>query len=161
MTRNIQASLLFRKNTPGRRLTSIKNLSKYPGQLYTFQYTSYGPVLSKQRPNKDKRPLLLLAVRNGEKVWKAKNGKRYVYGFNLNYLSPMRRLSVIKDIIKMVTDRPGEQYSYQDIKTALNLPSSKEDSIFRKYDVRGSKLRYLKEVDLDTYASYLEESLGV
>ena len=159
MAKKVQASLTFRKNTPGERLASIRQMSRYEGQLYSFQYTSFGPRLRKPRPNVDKRPLLLLALKNGEKVWKAKNGQRYIYGFNLNYLPPHRRLKVVEDLIEIFNDSPGVGFDYERIRATLDLPSAKEASIFRKYDVRGSKLRYLKQVDLDTYAGYLRDSL--
>lgn len=159
MARKVQASLTFRKNTPGDRLASIRQMSKYEGQLYTFQYTSFGPNLKKPRPNTDKRPLLLLALKDGSKVWKAKNGKSYIYGFNLNYLPPYRRLKVIESLMEIFDENPGEGFDYDRIRATLDLPSAKEASIFRKYDVRGSKLRYLKQVRLDTYAGYLRGSL--
>lgn len=160
MPRKVQSSLTFRKNTPGARLASIRQMSRYEGQLYTFQYTSYGPVLCRPRPNTDKQPLLLLAYKDGEEVWKAANGRRYIYGFNLNYLPPRRRLQVIRTLIKEFADKPGKSFSYNDIKGILDIPTSTENSIFRKYDVRGSKLRYLKQVDLDTYEDYLRKSLN-
>lgn len=159
MPRKIQSSLEFRKGTPGRSLASIRNMAKYIGQLYTFSYTSYGPTKTKRRPNLDKQPLLLLAYRDGSKVWKAKNGKSYIYGFNLNYLEGHRRLEVIRNLKDAFAEKPGRTLSYQELKNELNLPEGKEDSIFRKYDVRGSKLRFLKEVDLNTYESYLDEAL--
>ena len=159
MARKVQASLSFRKNTPGDRLASIRQMSKYEGQLYTFQYTSYGPLPSKPRPNIDKRPLLLLAFKDGDKVWKAKNGRSYIYGFNLNYLPPYRRLKVIEQLSEIFEETPGIAFDYNTIRATLDLPSAKEASIFRKYDVRGGKLRYLKQVRLDTYAGYLRDSL--
>lgn len=158
MARKVQASLTFRKNTPGDRLASIRQMSEYEGQLYTFQYTSFGPNLRKPRPNVDKRPLLLLALKDGGKVWTAKNGKRYIYGFNLNYLNPARRLEVVQQLSEIFTKNKGVGFDYKMIVSILDLPSSKEQSIFRKYDVRGSKLRYLKEVNLDTYVEYLRNS---
>jgi len=159
MTRKVQASLSFRKNTPGQRMASVKQMAKYGGQLYTFGYTSWGPSPKKKNPNKDKNPLLLLAVRDGTKVWRARNGKSYIYGFNLNYLEPRRRLEVIQNLAVVFSEHSGETMSYAQIKGAIDLPTAKENSIFRKYDVRGSKLRRLKQVDLNTYASYLGESL--
>ena len=174
--RKIQVSLSFRKNTPGRRMASIRQMSAYQGQMYTFGYTSWGPtpkrrgaknkakenrnLASGKRPNRDKQPLLLLAVRKGEKIWKAKNGKSYIYGFNLNYLESHQRLDVIRKLAVIFEEHEGESLSYLQIKSALNLPSSKEDSIFRKYDIRGSKLRHLKQVDLNTYTRYLEKALN-
>jgi hypothetical protein len=160
MTRKIQSSLQFRKNTPGQSLGSVKRMARYGGQLYTFQYTSYGPNRAKPRPNIDKRPLLLLAYKGGTKVWKAKNGKSYIYGFNLNYLEAHRRLEVIRNLVDAFAEKPGRTLSYEELKGELNLPAAKEDSIFRKYDVRGGKLRQLKQVDLDTYESYLQKSLN-
>jgi hypothetical protein len=159
MFKKIQASLTFRKNTPGVPLTTIKNMAEYKGQLYTFQYNSFG---TKQRSarNKDARPLLLLAYRAGDKVWKAKNGKKYIYGFNLNYLPPRRRLRVIDKLQEIFAENPGVTFTYKSIRNHLNLPSTTEDSIFRKYDIRGSKLRYLKQVNLNTYRDYLTESLS-
>lgn len=158
MARKVQASLTFRKNTPGDRLASIRQMSKYEGQLYTFQYTSFGPNIRKPRPNVDKRPLLLLALKDGNKVWKAKNGKRYVYGFNLNYLPPARRIQVVEQLSEAFSKNKGVGFDYQAIMSILELPTNKEQSIFRKYDVRGSKLRYLKQVNLDTYVEYLREA---
>ena len=55
-------------------------------------------MLGKKKRNTDARPLLLLATKAGGKVWKAKNGKSYIYGFNLNYLPPRRRLRVIQKL---------------------------------------------------------------
>ena len=159
MKQKIQASLTFRRNTPGKTMTSIKNMSRYEGQLFTFQYTSWGPRKLKKKRNEDMRPLLLLATKAGGKVWQAKNGKKYIYGFNLNYLPPRRRLRVIQSLHDAFEENPGVDFSYKAIRAHLNLPSSSEDTIFRKYDVRGSKLRSLKQVNLDTYRSYLEESL--
>ncbi len=155
----VQASLTFRKNTPGDRIGSVKRMSKYEGQLYSFGYTSFGPSKTKKRSNTDKSPLLLLAVKSGNKVWRARNGKSYIYGFNLNYLPPMRRLKVIEHLMQIFEESPGVSLSYSAIRSALDLPSGKEASIFRKYDVRGSKLRQLKQVRLDTYAGYLRSSL--
>lgn len=159
MAKKVQASLSFRKNTPGERIGSVRRMSKYEGQLYTFGYTSFGPSKTRKRPNVDKRPLLLLAMKDGGKVWKAKNGRSYIYGFNLNYLPPMRRLKVIEDLMKIFEENPGMDFDYAQIQSALDLPSAKEESIFRKYDVRGSKLRQLKQVRLDTYAGYLRSAL--
>ncbi len=160
MKRKIQASLTFRRNTPGKSMTTIKNMARYEGQLYTFQYNSWGKkVGGKRKRNNDLRPLLLLATKSGTKVWKAKNGKSYIYGFNLNYLHPRRRLRVIQKLHEVFEENPGVDFSYRAIRAHLNLPASTEDTIFRKYDVRGGKLRSLKEVNLDTYRSYLEESL--
>jgi len=159
MAKKVQASLTFRKNTPGERIGSVRRMSKYEGQLYTFGYTSFGSSKTRKRPNVDKRPLLLLAMKDGRKVWKAKNGRSYIYGFNLNYLPPMRRLKVIEDLMEIFEDNPGVDFDYAQIQSTLGLPSAKEESIFRKYDVRGSKLRYLKQVNLDTYAGYLREAL--
>jgi len=159
MKKKIQASLTFRKNTPGKTMVSIKNMARYKGQLYTFQYTSWGPRNLKKSHNIDIRPLLLLATRRGRKVWRAGNGKSYIYGFNLNYLPSRRRLRVIEKLNEVFAENPGVEFSYLDIKSHLDLPASTEDTIFRKYDVRGSKLRSLKQVNLDTYRSYLEESL--
>jgi hypothetical protein len=159
MKRKVQASLTFRKNTPGERLSSIKSMADYKGQLYAFQYTSHGPIPSKPRRNIDRRPVLLLAYKKGEKVWKAKNGKSYIYGFNLNYLPASKRLKVINNLIEIFGENPGQMFSYKMIKSHLSLRTSTEDSIFRKYDVRGSKLRYLKEINLDKYRAYLEKSL--
>ena len=155
----VQASLTFRKNTPGDRIGSVRRMSKYEGQLYSFGYSSFGPSKTKKRPNTDKSPLLLLAVKGGSKVWRARNGRSYIYGFNLNYLPPMRRLKVVEDLMKIFEESPGVDFDYNTIKSALDLPSGKEDSIFRKYDVRGGKLRQLKQVRLDTYAGYLRSSL--
>ena len=160
MTRKVQASLTFRRNTPGRRMASIKNMSKYAGQLYTFGYTSWGPGDRRKKANIDKQPLLLLATKGSQNTWRAKNGKSYIYGFNLNYLESNRRLEVIKQLVIIFSEHEGESLSYNAIKGALDLPTAKEDSIFRKYDVRGSKLRRLAQVDLNTYAVYLEESLS-
>ena len=159
MFRKIQASLTFRKNTPGVRISSIKHMARYEGQLYTFQYTSWGTKQTKKR-NIDARPLLLLAYNRGDKVWKAKNGKKYIYGFNLNYLPPRRRLQVIDKLRQVFEENPGVKFTYKTIKNHLNLPSVTEDSIFRKYDIRGSKLRYLKEVNLNNYRDYLFDSLN-
>jgi len=157
MAKKVQASLAFRKNTPGERLGSIRRMSRYEGQLYSFQYTSYGPNKNKPRPNIDKRPVLLLAMKDGNKVWKARNGRSYIYGFNLNYLPPARRIQVAKELVKVFEDNPGVDFSYKDIMAAITLESENEKDIFRKYDVRGGKLRYLKQVNLDTYVAYLEE----
>ena len=159
MRRKVQSSLTFRKNTPGRSINSVKKMAKYPGQLYTFQYSSWGPRRLKKKRNQDMRPLLLLAIKDGGKTWKAKNGKTYIYGFNLNYLNPTRRLRVIRKLIEVFGENPGVDFTYKSIKSHLNLPAEAENSIFRKYDVRGSKLRSLKEVNLDTYRRYLEDSL--
>ena len=158
MFKKIQASLTFRRNTPGRALNSIKNRATYLGQLYTFQYNSWGSRRTKKH-NKDVRPLLLLAYKEGEMVWKAKNKKKDIYGFNLNYLPTRRRLKVIEKLQKVFEENQGVLFTYEDIKGHLDLPATTEDTIFRKYDVRGSKLRYLKEVNLNTYRTYLEEAL--
>ena len=105
------------------------------------------------------RPLLLLAYKAGDKVWRAKNGKKYIYGFNLNYLPSRRRLRVIDKLQEVFEENPGVTFTYDTIKSHLNLPSVTENTIFRKYDVRGSKLRYLKQVNLNTYRDYLLESI--
>tara|TARA_R110000824_G_scaffold302098_2_gene490011 strand:+ start:27 stop:467 length:441 start_codon:yes stop_codon:yes gene_type:complete len=141
-------------------MASIKNMSKFAGQLYTFGYTSWGPKDKKRRANIDKQPLLLLAVKNGQKSWRAKNKGSYVYGFNLNYLESNRRLEVIKQLVIIFAEHEGELLGYDAIKGALDLPTAKENSIFRKYDARGSKLRRLAQVDLNTYAVYLEDALS-
>tara|TARA_R110000851_G_scaffold175794_1_gene322225 strand:- start:1269 stop:1712 length:444 start_codon:yes stop_codon:yes gene_type:complete len=143
-------------------MMTIRNMAVYEGQLYTFKYTSWGGRnRGKRQHNKDVRPLLLLATRGGLKVWPAKNGQKYIYGFNLNYLPPKRRLTVIRRLKEIFAESPGIKFSYKDIRDHLDLdlPSSTDDTIFRKYDIRGSKLRVLKEVNLDTYESYLDASL--
>lgn len=159
MAQKVQSSLSFRKNTPGRRMASIRQSAKYEGQLYSFQYTSYGPSPTKKRPNIDKQPLLLLAYKGTDKIWKAGNGRSYIYGFNLNYLEPHRRLEVVEALIEIFETKPGTSLTYQQLKDSLEIPVSLESRIFRKYDIRGSKLRKLKEVDLDTYVAYLRSSL--
>ena len=157
MTLKIRSSSTFRRNTPGYRLGTIKRIAKYTGQLYTFQYTSWGHHRKgRQKKNLDRYPLLLLAYHDQGKVWKAKNGKRYIYGFNLNYLSEDRRLKVLRNLDTLAK---GVKYSYEELKGALNLPVGNTTTIFRKYDIRGSKLRYLKEVDLDKYEDYLEHNI--
>tara|TARA_Y100000310_G_scaffold345850_1_gene471353 strand:- start:28241 stop:28822 length:582 start_codon:yes stop_codon:yes gene_type:complete len=185
MASEIYDSLSFRRNTPGKRLASIMQAARYEGAIYTFQYTSMGPAYARRkrigllraagqkvrgrppkksaasikRPNMDKRPLLLLAVKEGNKVWKAKNGKLLVYGFNLNYLEPHTRITTMRELKKMFEDQPGHRFSYQEIEGKLSLPNGRDDSIFRKYDVRGSKLRFLKEVNIDEYITYLENDI--
>ena len=93
-------------------------------------------------------------MKDGNKVWKARNGRSYIYGFNLNYLPPARRIEVAEQLVKAFEDSPGVAFSYKDLMGAIDLTSD-EKGIFRKYDVRGGKLRYLKQVNLDTYVEYL------
>ena len=152
----LQASLTFRKNTPGDRIGSVKRMSKYEGQLYSFGYSSFGPSKTRKRPNTEKSPLLLLAMKDGGKIWRARNGRSYIYGFNLNYLPPMERLQVVEDLMEIFEENNGMSLDYSTLQSVLDLDSS----IFRKYDVRGSKLRQLKQVRLDTYAGYLRGSLN-
>jgi len=140
-------------------MASVRQNAQYEGQLYSFQYTSYGPSPTKKRPNIDKQPLLLLAYRGADRIWKAQNGRSYIYGFNLNYLNPHRRLEVVEALIEIFRTKPGQSLTYQQLKDSLEVPTGLEDSIFRKYDIRGSKLRKLKEVNLDTYVDYLRRSL--
>ena len=52
MKRKIQASLTFRRNTPGKRMTTIKNMARYEGQLFTFQYQSWGKKDARQKEAK-------------------------------------------------------------------------------------------------------------
>lgn len=156
MAKKVQASLTFRKNTPGERVGGVRRMSKYEGQLYSFGYSSFGPSKTRKRPNTDRSPLLLLAMKDGGKVWRARNGRSYIYGFNLNYLPPMERLQVVEDLMRIFEANNGMSLDYSALQSALDLDSS----IFRKYDVRGSKLRQLKQVRLDTYAGYLRGSLN-
>ena len=158
MTLKVRSTSSFRRNAPGLRLGSIRRNSVYSGQLYTFQYTSINKKTGKAKQNEDRYPLLLLAYHSHGKIWKAKNGKRYIYGFNLNYLPEDRRLDILRKVKEMSTD---VKYSYKAFKGALRLPVGKTTTIFRKYDIRGSKLRYLKEVDLDKYEDYLESNINM
>ena len=98
-----------------------------------------------------------MAYKEGAKVWKARNGKKYIYGFNLNYLAESRRLKVVRIIQDTMTE--GRMFTYLQLKELLNLPTGKGTTIFRKYDVRGSKLRFLKEVDLNKYVNYIESDM--
>ena len=50
-------------------------------------------------------------------------------------------------------------WSYDDMMALFNLPTSEGVTIFRKYDVRGSKMRRLKAVNLDTYEGYLSNHI--
>ena len=154
MAVKVNGSSEFRRGVPGDKLGSVRRMAQYSGQLYSFQYSSWAKHRGVEKINKDRYPLLLLAYHNGLKVWKAKNGKKYIYGFNLNYLTESRRLEVISIIQREMSE--GEKLSYLKLKELLNLPTSKGTTIFRKYDIRGSKLRFLKEVDLNTYVNYLE-----
>ena len=155
-------SLSFRKNIPGKRIASVMQQAKYKGQLYSFNYQSRGSMFTskgKLRRRHDHQPLLLLAYKRGKKVWKAGNGLSFIYGFNLNYLNNKTRLGVVKAMIDAVAENPGGFFTYDEIRNQLSLSTEKEIRIFRMYDVRGSKLRYLKQVDLNTYASYLENEI--
>jgi len=158
----LYGSAAFRRNVPGVSLASVRQSAKYKGQLYAFSYRSRGSLYTAKnilRRARDPMPLLLLAYRKGQKVWRAGNGKTLIYGFNLNYINERRRMQVIREMIQAVSENKGGFFSYEEIKAQLNLPNEREVRIFRKYDVRGGKLRYLKEVDLNTYASYLENKL--
>ena len=160
MALKVKASSIFRKNTPGERLGSIRGMAKYRGQLYSFQYTSWGKYKKGvQRLNLDRYPVLLLAYKDGAKTWKAKNNKTYIYGFNINYLAPHKRLQTVRYVNERLSD--DVFYSYESLKELLALPSAKGNTIFRKYDVRGGKLRYLKQVDLDKYVEYLHNSIDM
>jgi len=158
MTIKIKASSIFRRNTPGTRIGSIKRMSKYKGQLYSFQYTSWGKYKKGiQKKNLDRYPVILLAYKDGNKVWRARNGKSYIYGFNLNYLSPSKRLETVRYIQDHMTE--DIFYTYEYMKGVLRLPTAVGTTIFRKYDVRGGKLKFLKDVDLDKYVAYLNNSI--
>jgi len=158
MTVNVRSSSLFRRNTPGRRLGSIKRKAIYRGQLYTFQYTSWSQrKKGDSSKNMDMFPVIILAYKNGSKIWEAGNKKRFIYGFNLNYLSEARRLAIAHEMQDKFTS--DVYYSYDQLKSLFRLPVGTEDTIFRKYDIRGGKLRYLKEVDLNKYVSYLDDKL--
>ena len=186
MTIKLDTSLSFRKQTEGKSLGSVMAEATYVGQLFTFHYHSFGPKhrgwnyrygtkvkgtsvrlsspvrnkrVKPRTANKDKYPLLLLAFKNGKKVWKAENGKKYVYGFNLNYLPNDRRLEFVEKLRDVVLEQPGLEMSYRDLLAKFGLPHRVGDTIFRKYDVRGSKLRGFKEVDLDTYIIQLSSAL--
>ena len=102
--------------------------------------------------------MLLLAYKEpgGTKVWKDRSGKSLIYGFNLNYLPVPARLKVVEKMKAFMN--PDDEYSYEELKSLFKLPVSKSNTIFRKYDVRGGRLRYLKQLDLDTYAAYLAKS---
>lgn len=158
--KRVFSTIDFRRHTPGLRLGSIMSMAKYPGQLYTFNYSSYRVEKGGKRiKNRDAFPLLLLAYKDGKKVWMAGNGNKYIYGFNLNYLRGERRLGIIKELIDLFSRKPGVMFSYNEIKRILKLPSTARNTIFRKYDIRGNKLRYLKQVDLNTYADYLYDEI--
>tara|TARA_R110000765_G_C18800764_1_gene593561 strand:+ start:255 stop:851 length:597 start_codon:yes stop_codon:yes gene_type:complete len=107
----------------------------------------------------DPYPLLFLAYKNGQRTWRAKNGKSYIYGFNLNYLPETERLQFIRDLQKTVGQGGLKVWSYDDMMALFNLPTSEQNTIFRKYDVRGSKMRRLKAVNLDTYEGYLSSHI--
>jgi hypothetical protein len=156
----IWGDMSFRKNAPGESLASIRQMSKYDGQLYMFKYRSRGPIRRRRR-RKDEFPLLLLAIRKGVRVWKAKNNRSYIYGFNLNYLPPFERQDTLERLKVIFEENPGIEFSYSTIRQHLNLPSDKEDTIFRKYDVRGGKLQHLKQVNLDKYMDYLDNAINM
>ena len=158
MPRKIYSSLNFRRNVPGDSAESVRRLSSFQGYLVTFEYRSFGPDRRRPRRNTDLQPLLLLATNRGEKVWKASNGRRYLWGFNLNYLSPRKRDVFLQKMIKKVDITPGVSFSFTEMLDILDILPEQAGAIFRKYDVRGSKLRRLKQVDLNTYRDYLNES---
>jgi hypothetical protein len=57
-----------------------------------------------------------------------------------------------------VNKTPGVTFTFKQMLDIIDLTPGTEKRLFRKYDVRGSKLRYLKQVDLNTYRDYLDRS---
>jgi len=115
--------------------------------------------MRKKYHSSDPFPLLFLAYKNGQRTWRAGNGKTYIYGFNLNYLPERERLDFIQELQKDVGKGGKLVWSYDDMMARFNLPISEGTTIFRKYDVRGSKMRRLKAVNLDTYEGYLSSHI--
>jgi len=158
MARKIYSSLSFRRNTPGSSVGSVKRLSRFTGHLFTFSYKSFGPNRRRPRRNTDEQPLLLLATKDGEQIWKADNGQRYIWGFNLNYLPARKRAEILRKMSDKINKTPGVTFTFKQMLDIIDLTPGTEKRLFRKYDVRGSKLRYLKQVDLNTYKDYLDRS---
>ena len=145
----------------GERVGAIKRMSKYDTRLYTFSYASRGTRPKKPRPNKDKQPLLLIAYKERKRFFSIL-GKRYSYiwGFNLNYLSPGKVLRILKELRDRHDDFNNEPVDYQTLKSVLELPVDKENSIFRKYRTGGGNLNGLVAIDLDTYIGELSSKVS-
>jgi hypothetical protein len=137
-------------------------MAKFNDDIFSFDYRSYGSDPKRRRKNVDRRPFLLVAYKGNDKVWKAANGGSYMYGFNLNYIGFDNRVNLLR-YLNEESNRIGDhQYSYEEIKNIMVLVGINEkvaESCFRKYDVRGGKLRNLTAINLNTYVSVLVENL--
>ena len=155
------------KNTPifskkmmqsmGERVGSVRRMNKFDTRVYTFSYRSKGTDPYKPRPNKDKQPLFLVAYRDGQKLYSIR-GKptQYMYGFNLNMLSPARRLATLIAMRDTYRNWEGGPVDWQTLRDSLNLPAQNHNTIFRKYRVGGGNMTGLVAVDLDKYITELE-----
>jgi hypothetical protein len=146
----------------GERVGSIKRMSKYDTRLYTFSYVSRGTNPKKPRQNKDRQPLLLIAYSRNKKRFFNISGKRfaYVWGFNLNYLPASKTLRILKELRDKYNDFNDEPVDYNNLRKVLDLPTSKEDTIFRKYRTGGGNLNGLIAIDLDTYIEELSSKIS-
>lgn len=162
MTVNLNRTFGKRKlRGMGDRVGAIKRMAKYDTRLYTFSYTSRGTNPYKPRPNKDKQPVLLIAYSNKRQRTFKVEGQRYSYiwGFNLNYLTPLKALKILKELRDTYDDFNEEPVDYQTLKSVLDLPVDKENSIFRKYRTGGGNLNGLMAIDLDTYIGELSSKV--
>ena len=162
MSLNIRRTFTKRRlRSFGERVGSIMRMAKYETRLYTFSYSSRGTNPYKPRQNKDKQPVLLIAYTKDRRRFFNIRGKRYayVYGFNLNYLNSKRALAVLKELRDTFQDFNGEPISYTQLKSKLDLPTNKMQSIFRKYRTGGGNLNGLVAIDLDTYIEELSNTI--
>ena len=112
--------------------------SSYLGSLFTFNYTGKGAT--------DKQPVVLVCSKNDNMVYKAKNGKRYIAGVNLNYTSSIVRTVLLSKFGKM------NPVTYQDLRKIAVIAGE-----YRVYEL--SKVHHLSAIDVDWYISMYGEQV--
>ena len=117
-------------------LGTTRKLDSTVGSLYTFSYRSLTAT--------DSSPLILNVRRGGRKIFKAKNGLRYMAGITLNGVSPTIRALLIRNFA---------QNSHITYKQLSNVKKVSPTLLYRVYDIR--KVRNLHVVSTDIYSNEL------
>jgi hypothetical protein len=85
--------MLKNRDIPVKKL--VNKLDSVVGNVYSFDYVARTPD-GRFKTYNDPSPLIINIRRGGKRVWTAKNGKRYMAGINLNYVSESTRTLLIR-----------------------------------------------------------------
>jgi|10_taG_2_1085330.scaffolds.fasta_scaffold00481_2 hypothetical protein len=83
------------KNTDIPIQNLVHKLDSVVGNVYQFHYQARTPD-GRFKSFNDATPLILNVRRNGKRVWTSQNGRRYMAGINLNYVSESTKTLLIR-----------------------------------------------------------------